>query len=676
MEQLIFLGDHVRFSQELGKVANITSINKSVVSTAEDLTDIELLYNRVSINIRVSKNDEFYSDWYDLKDIELSNTLTYSDIYTNSEVNSTLQIEFKLLSIPDNWDEETDNISVSLVDVETSQSIQLQQEQIPNPPVLSAVGNNSYVFNENFTYNPYNLGNLGTLQNDLSLMVNQVYGHNVEYIKVNPLKKGEDFIYHEWNLYGAGEDDVKCLKLLILNNEFQTTNGFLFNQFGVNFTENIEAHLDHNYFQKLYGADKIPQEHDIIYIPFVNRMYEVSGTVPVRNVNQKVQYWKMTLVKYEKRSNVLLDTETKTKIDENALGLEDLFSPMADKEATNISIEKQTQMNKLQNEHIRSFVNPRIGYSKDLIQSYFNIVSENQYNINNLYSKDRTLAVTYKQNYENKIDVGTSLSFISSLYQIKNNSVNISLVDEGSDFKLTLTTGVFSPQIYSVGGLLTLYNRTGNSKTVKGYVKILEIADDNTYLIVKKLNNFTNNNVSLMSNTLRRDVVITGLNTYNRQTKIRSFIVDDLPERFSVSILDNHSIFVEYFGSEYLFYMNDVLEFDNYYGFVVALNSEFRTISASVYEFNNMDSGDDLVEYYSETKPFVNNNKTSNGVLSLVGSPIKLTNVRLFNKPLDSDLHKQYLTSMYVKNDSDLLIYDNCEPESLLNDFDYNGRLK
>lgn len=674
--KLIFLGDHVRFSQDMGKVANIISITKTVTSTQEDLTDLDLLYSRVSINLRVSKEDNYYSDWYDLKDIELSNTLSYSNVYINPDYDSSVELEFKLIDVPNTWDEEDDFITVSFDSVETSAIPSQTKELIPNPPVVSAVGNNSYIYNENFSYNPYNLGNLGNLQNDLSMMANQIWGHNIEYIKVNPLEKGKDFIYHEWNLYGATPNDVKCLKVLILNNEFQNTNGFLFNQFGVNFTDNIEAHIDHQYFQKIYGSDKTPQQYDIIYIPIVNRMYEISGTVPVKNVSQKLQYWKLTLTKYEKRSNILLDTDTKTKIDEKALGLEDLFNPISDVETENIAIEKQTQYNKLENENIRNFVNTKLGITTDNINSYFNLVSDSQYNLNSLYSKDRTLAVTYSQQFEISQNLGASLSFVASLYTIKTNSVNVTLEDHTENFKLTLSTGLFSPDTYTENLILTLYNRSGNSKLVKGYVKVLSVSNDKTYLVVEKLNEFENNLISLMSITTRRDVILTGLNTYDRRTKIRSFVVDNLNQRFSVSILDNFAVLVEYFGEEYLFLMSQKFEYDNYYSFVVSMNSKFKTLGVYVYEFNNMDADNILIDFYKGSKVFVNNTKTSNGLLSLVGSPIKLTNIRVFSDPLDVDLHSNYLTKKLVNNDSNLIIYDNCESVDRMNTYDYKGRLK
>ena len=674
--KLIFLGDHVRFSQDVGKVANIISITKTVTSTQEDLTDLELLYSRVSINLRVSKEDNYYSDWYDLKDIELSNTLSYSNVYINPDYDTSVELEFKLLDVPNTWDEEEDFITVSFDSVETSAIPSQTVELIPNPPTISAVGNNSYVYNETFSYNPYNLGNLGNLQNDLSMMANQIWGHNIEYIKVNPLEKGNDFIYHEWNLYGATQDDIKCLKVLILNNEFQNTNGFLFNQFGVNFTDNIEAHIDHQYFQKIYGEDKIPQQYDIIYIPIVNRMYEISGTVPVKNVSQKLQYWKLTLTKYEKRSNILLDTDTKTKINEKALGLEDLFNPISDIETENIAIEKQTQYNKLENENIRNFVNTKLGITTDNIQSYFNLVSDSQYNLNSLYSKDRTLAVTYSQQFEIKQDLGASLSFVASLELIKTNSVNVTLEDHTENFKLTLSTGLFSPDTYTVNSILTLYNRSGNSKLVKGYVKVLSVSNDKTYLVVEKLNEFENGIISLMSITTRRDIILTGLNTYDRRTKIRSFVVDSLNQRFAVSILDNFAVLVEYFGEEYLFLMPQKFEYDNYYSFVVSMNSKFKTLGLYIYEFNNMNTSDLLIEFDKQSKVFVNNNKTSNGLLSLVGSPIKLTNIRVFSDPLEVDLHSNYLTKKIVSNDANIIIYDNCESVDRMNDYDYKGRME
>jgi hypothetical protein len=115
------------------------------------------------------------------------------------------------------------------------------------------------------------------------------------------------------------------------------------------------------------------------------------------------------------------------------------------------------------------------------------------------------------------------------------------------------------------------------------------------------------------------------------------------------------------------------LEDETYYSMVLSLNSGFKTIGLYIYEFNNQNTEEDLLEVYQETKEFVNVTKTSNGLLSLVGSPIRLTNIRLFNNPLDQDIHKQYLTKKYVDNDSNIIIFDNATKELNLNDYDYGG---
>jgi hypothetical protein len=191
--------------------------------------------------------------------------------------------------------------------------------------------------------------------------------------------------------------------------------------------------------------------------------------------------------------------------------------------------------------------------------------------------------------------------------------------------------------------------------------------------LVSKLNNFDISEISLISITNCKDVIVTGLNTYAKETKIRSFQIDNPNQKFHVSILDNHSVYVEYFGNEYLFLLDSKLENETYYSFVLSLNSMFKTIGLYIYEFNNQNTEEDLLEVYRETKEFVNVTKTSNGLLSLVGSPMRLTNIRLFSKPLDQDIHKQYLTKKYIDNDGEIIIFDNGTKELALNDYDYGG---
>ena len=309
MSKLIHIGDSVRFKEtELTNVTNITGIARTITSTAEANinSNVSLSFERLNIKFRTRQDSKYYSDWYSVNEFETSNVTTYSNVNINSDVALDIETEFVLKSIPTGWDEDTDYIEISGVSSNVTTSTSAVEHTISPDAEVSAVGRqNGLGITTQGTWDPYKLTSAQKLYDDLNVINTQTWGHEIEYVKVTSnSKKGKDYILREWNLFNVKEADIKCLKVLVPQNNFPD-NKFAFDPMGVSYQDTFEIHIVDSYFKSIYGNNVTPEAKDFLYFPYVNRMYEVVSCYPFRVFNMQVSYWKCTLKKWEQKSNII-----------------------------------------------------------------------------------------------------------------------------------------------------------------------------------------------------------------------------------------------------------------------------------------------------------------------------------------------------------------------------------
>lgn len=669
-DKLIYVGDKVVYKQDVKRISSINAILRSYYSTEESnlSSNVDLQFERIGSRFRISSNDSMYSDWYNLKDFEVSNIKSWSNVYVDSNVSTSVEIEFKLLSIPSTWDEDIDYVQISNVEVQSTSFETVSGTIIESPPAtVSAVGNDQGLeYSQNFYYNPYDMGELERTQVDLAFMTNEIYGHTVDYVKVTSnTDKGSDFTLREWNLFTVKQADVQCIKVIVPDNQFPD-NKFSFNPFGVNFGDAFEIHIVDAYFKKIFGAGYFPQEHDFLYFPLVNRMYEVMSTYLFRDFNMQPLYWKLTLTKWEKRSNVIWEDETqKQEIEDAVKGIDSVFLETTEDEAQDLLNKSQFRFQEESLDLMRSYINKNLVFERNKIENYFTTVSDSQYNLNSLYSKynDPKLAVVYKKKFSVSSDKSTMLTFWAKSNKVVENSYNcsVSLFSAGV-WNITLTTGNYPTQ-YKIGSRVSVYQRTAKGKTFLHMFEITGINIDRNVLTVSLFDTTENVDVSkidLVSLTIEKTIVTSGANTYSVENKNREFTQDSGSELFRVFIGDQNSLNLQYFGTNYSFKFTENLSEDLYYAFIISFNNTFRQLGAYVYKIRggNINAELETVDYYTRLG-FGNTTQNTTNVLNLVASPISLTNIRLVTEHVEQDIHSAYLSRYIIDNDSEAIIVDN-----------------
>ena len=81
-----------------------------------------------------------------------------------------------------------------------------------------------------------------------------MFGHDVVYFRTVPESDSGDYIFKEWTLFK--NVDRKCIKILVPGNKFPS-NDPKFSEFELDFQLPFEIHIDHRYFQSIFGKTSI-----------------------------------------------------------------------------------------------------------------------------------------------------------------------------------------------------------------------------------------------------------------------------------------------------------------------------------------------------------------------------------------------------------------------------------
>lgn len=177
--------------------------------------------------------------------------------------------------------------------------------------------------NCDFTFKPYDVNRGINLYQDLSKVVNNVFGHEVVYYSVQPQGRGKDVVIKEYTLFDVV--DEQCVKVMVPNNQFPDA-AINFDSWGLNFQQPFEIHIDRKYFESIFGKGSQPRKRDIIYFPITNRIYQIDSMYVYRDFNNYPVYFKIQLVKYEiKKNTYFQDPQSEQNLHDYTVNTKDLF---------------------------------------------------------------------------------------------------------------------------------------------------------------------------------------------------------------------------------------------------------------------------------------------------------------------------------------------------------------
>jgi hypothetical protein len=268
------------------------------------------------------------------------------------------------------------------------------------PLTVSEQGNISNLTKiENFTFKPYAVNAAVALYKELSYTINQMFGHEIMYARANPLYNGRDFTLHEWTLYDV--DDPCCVKVLVPGNEFPDSK-ITFNPMGLDFEMPFEIHIVKDYYESIFGIGTGPQKRDIIYFPLVNRIYEIESSYLWRDIMQREVYWKVSLKKYQPKSNRYEPTDLREQFDNLTWDAEERFGEEVRQDEIKTTKPEQydPKIGSRDYDPVRLNVNDDLVISQSIIQNYSIYLSESQYDLRSIFDVNAntfTDAVVYRE---------------------------------------------------------------------------------------------------------------------------------------------------------------------------------------------------------------------------------------------------------------------------------------
>ena len=261
-------------------------------------------------------------------------------------------------------------------------------------------------------FNPYNLSKSTKFVKQISGLVNNIFGHEVNYFRTEPDMRTEDVTLMEYSLHNVV--DNQTIKILVPGNEFPEES-ITFDIFGMDFAD-FEIHITQEEFDRAFGErdsngnlvkSRYPRSKDYMYIPIINRMYEVHTIALADEFNKTNSYWRVMLKKYQERTSVAKN-EFDSATDVLTTGVEEIFGERQREEQ-----EKDTNPQQFQTvvsaykDGIRKFYNKSLGIIDFDLKNRWTVISKNYYDLSKIAENE--IAIEYEEN--SSLEVGKNIAF-------------------------------------------------------------------------------------------------------------------------------------------------------------------------------------------------------------------------------------------------------------------------
>lgn len=567
--------------------------------------------------------------------------------------------------------------------------------------------NKSIIFIDNCKdrlFNPYDVNRGINIYQDLSRTVNNLFGHEINYYSVQPNGRGKDVVLREYSLFDVVEE--KCIKVMVPGNNFPD-NKPIYDTFGIQFEQPLEIHIDRKYFESFFGKGSAPRKRDIIFFPLTNRIYRIESTYLHRDFNLYPVFFKCQLTKYEVKQNTeFLNKVAEKELKDYTVNTQDLFG-----EETQEEIEKVTKPQQYFVSSQRRLEDPtRIYIDRYLpiiefdLNNNYTIVFNSYYNLERyLYddplsssrTEEQREAVRYKS--IPKLGDNDELSFtcwfktrnfVDKTKLVNKPAVKLSISSyvQGDGF---ITYSSSSPHKLSMtDGYVSILGDSARS----GGFKILSIPDQYSFRVYDNGSPITGSIATWKFQNAQARNLIFGRKE-NKGVSIQmiwtgSNITTTSTEYLqtgSFRVLINDLEILSPFGSGTNSPIGQFIpSLDEWYGFVFNFSNIFKQYSINVWQMlynpeNSEAQTSDLgivhfkegliSQKYTYDIPSdleesneVETWKSDNNAYKILGSPLYLTNLRIFQNMIEKEKQSAILNQNVVGDSQLAIIIDNAKP--------------
>ena len=698
----------------------VTAFNGWIIDASHsNNTGSVLNANDIAIDFRYSIDGTTWSLWTNVGTALGGLTNEYSDLFSIPlDPDNKFYPEFRFTSVLVNDDgtivyntEEPIEPSIVIVNFELDLEYEATPEVVifkPAPICTDEVSNRPILFsNCNFTFNPYAVNRALNMYQDLSLMVNNVFGLDVNYYSVQPQARGKDVVLKEYTIFDVV--DEKCIKILVPQNQFPD-NKINFDPFGLQFEEPFEVQIDRRYFESLFGKGSQPRKRDIIYFPLTNRIYQINSTYLFRDFMNAPVYFKIELKKYTPRSNTYFqDPAYKEELDGISLTTSDLFGEEVQAEEIKSAKPQQyaTTITQMDQDPIRSYVYKDLSIIEYDLNNNWTIVLNNYYDLYQAFADDSEFgydpnryrnAIRYKS--LPKSNSSTELAY-TCWFSLKNFYDNqqlarrsypvIGLTLESTTDELLYFNSY--PRKHNLQAWQSYdsnpegYVAIKGDKLHSGGYEVRLVIDEYRFAVDNNSTDFSDGTIIWKMQKAQSRNLISGLYLdANEDIKgiridlIHSGVMDELTNNF----LGEGSIVIRLNDTIINSPLQFVPEFGDWYGVVVNFSNIYKQISANIWEMtydptDPNDQSSKLKKVHESVRMFTDNiifeapsdidtdndspfYDTDNNSYKIYTGPIWLSNVRLFKNMIDIDTQSTVLNQNIVRDAQLAHIIDNAKP--------------
>lgn len=291
-------------------------------------------------------------------------------------------------------------------------------------------------------FNPYETAYSKHIYNNLNKLVNKVYGHNVKYFKVKEDPKSADTIFKEYHLYNVVSSAE--FKITIPNNEIPINEDLQFSEYDIGFRDMMEIHIPIDEYCEAFGINKQyaehdrPQERDYLFLPVINKMFEIHSVTPNDKRPSESTYWKVFLVLKSDRSDTKHASDiTQEEEDAITFSMDEHFEKEVE-EGTKTAAPKQTYSDHPDLDPVRELVNSSLHIAEEDIINNFTIIALNNYDLSSINEEDKAVVYRKMINITNSFHFSSWLKWLDEgiLFTSKDSNLIIEIVETGVNFTL------------------------------------------------------------------------------------------------------------------------------------------------------------------------------------------------------------------------------------------------
>jgi hypothetical protein len=529
------------------------------------------------------------------------------------------------------------------------------------------------------SFKPYEVGTAVGIAKELSLQTNKIFGHEVIYFKTEPDRDSADFIFKEWTLFKTTER--KCVKVMVPNNTFPD-NKPSFTEFGVDFEVPFEIHIDHTYFQMMFGKGSSPRKRDYLFFPLINRMYEIQGSYLFRGFMMEPIYWKVQLTKFHPNIDMLMKAQDRTFLDNLIVTTDQLFGEEAE-------VQKKDALNKQQYstisskfDEVRQALHPDIknkiqdftfNYSP-LIEYYYDMSGISplikSYTLSEAGQKTDQMLVTQSGLQEIRAYETSEIFTDWKNDRLHTGDVNISNATEKARLKIIGPTQSNTARGFylKVEGYKTIGLKTNErfnileTSTGSGQVQIKQSDIAVTYKLPASTQILPNMTFSSLINFNRGESDVTFIKGYDDYQQLGIMIRGHIQE---VAGVPNLTVYVKINSTQYQFSVG-AINYSKWYALIVPISSQFGQLEVNLYSLTEDPSSvknfNGILNIYSQSANPGNFEFNTTASWCLPSANYSAANIRLFNTMVKSEDHEFIISQLFIRDESMLAIIDNARP--------------